>query len=257
MRIVHISDLHFGAARPGLRDSLTARLKEAQPDIIIASGDFTQTGSTAEFIEARDFLDGLAMPVFSVAGNHDITRFKLLERLFHPYKRYRHYITRDLDPIFHGSEISIVGINTARRALPHWNWANGAISRRQLAHLETHFRPQDSRYKVCVMHHPVHRVKAHPIETLVFGGRRGLDVLKSLKVDLVLTGHVHHASVTTMDHEGHRTIFLSASTALSTRLRDSDNGYNVITLTGRNVRIEIYSWQNGGFRRMEVFEHER
>lgn len=257
MKIIHISDLHFGAAQPGLQEALTMNIREATPDLIIASGDFTQTGRSAEFIQARDFLNGLGAPVFSVCGNHDITRFNLLERLFHPYKRYRHYITRDLEPVYHGDGVIVAGINTARRILPHWNWANGAVSKAQRESLKARvFRPEPH-FKICVMHHPVHRVKAHPFKTLVFGGRKALSALKEARVDLVLTGHVHHASVTTMDHGSHRTIFLSASTALSTRLRGSDNGYNIITVMGEALRIEVIAWADGRFRCMETFEHER
>lgn len=247
MKIIHLSDLHFGTEIPGGADALRKDIQKHNPDLIIVSGDFTQIANSAEFAAASAFLKSLQFPVFSVPGNHDIPRHHLNERFFNPYKKYKRFINPDLSPTHTSGDICIAGINTARRILPHWNWANGAISHAQLDWLNDVFTGSGARIRICVMHHPIHKAEGNPLKTVVFGATQALETIKKLKVDLVLTGHVHHASITTIDNDGHKTVFLSASTALSKRQRTQTHGYNVITFENQGFTIDIYLHKNDGF----------
>ena len=87
MRIIHLSDLHFGTEIPDLVKALALHIRQRPADLIIVSGDFTQIGSGDEFRLAHDFVHSFGIPVFCVPGNHDIPRFGLLDRLMHPYAR--------------------------------------------------------------------------------------------------------------------------------------------------------------------------
>ena len=98
MRIVHVSDLHFGHHDEALAAGLAADIARQEPGLIVVSGDFTQYGTEAEFIRAREFLDSLAVPVFAVPGNHDVPARNLIRRFLNPYGYYRTYIARDLEP---------------------------------------------------------------------------------------------------------------------------------------------------------------
>lgn len=254
MRLLHLSDLHFGTETSFIKSALLAHIREIPADLVIISGDFTQTGSKAEFIKARTFLDELNLPTLCIPGNHDIPRFELIERFSNPYRKFKTYIAPDLSPVLRQGNVCIAGITTARRALPHWNWANGSVSKQQLNMLKTAYGKDEAKYRVCVMHHPVHQAEGNPLQTVVFGGRKALLALKDMKVDLVLTGHVHHASITTIEDGGHNTVFLSASTALSTRLRTQKNGYNVVTFSEDSMLIEIFIHTDRGFICLEKLE---
>ena len=259
MKIIHLSDLHFGTEENFIVVALKKAIEKAQPDLVIISGDFTQVGSAAEFELAQNFIQSLSAPVFCVPGNHDITRYSLWERFFNPYKKFKKYVEQSLFPVFKSKDVVIAGINSARRILPHWNWANGAISGGQLRHLETTFKIYDknkTKRRVCVFHHPVHKALEAPLDTVVFGARNALEALSALEVDLVLTGHVHHASVTTLGDINHKTIYLSASTALSTRLRDQQNGFNLVELGDKTMDIKIYSFENGSFKCVEKYSQQ-
>ena len=59
-RIIHLSDLHFGAHDPRLVEAVEARVDEAKPDLVVISGDFTQRARTEQFEEACRFLDAAA-----------------------------------------------------------------------------------------------------------------------------------------------------------------------------------------------------
>src|SRR5690606_28467451 len=98
MRIVHLSDLHFGHHDDSVVQSMEAEITAQKPDLVVVSGDFTQIGSRAEFAKAREFLDTLPAPFMAVPGNHDVPERNLIRRFFNPYSCYRRYISRDLEP---------------------------------------------------------------------------------------------------------------------------------------------------------------
>ncbi len=257
MKIIHLSDLHFGTQEEVLLNSLLTAIKTINPDLIIVSGDFTQLGSDDEFSMAKDFLLSLPAPCFSVPGNHDVPAMNLYERFFKPYDDYKKYINHDLCPVLENDMALIAGINTARRFLPHWNWANGAVSGAQIEMLNKVFKDGFKKWKICVLHHPIHKVQDLPIDVTVFGRKRALQCLRNLKVDLILTGHVHHASITTLGDDTHQSVYVSASTALSSRKRAQENGFNVITLGKNSFDVDILIYKNDIFQTFKQYTHRR
>ncbi len=259
MKIIHLSDLHFGTEKDNIINKLLDSLNQAKPDLTIISGDFTQRAFTQEFQKTKDFLNNLPCPAFCVPGNHDIPAYNLIERFFEPYQKYQNFINKDLCPVYENEKIKLAGLNSARRALPHWNWANGTISAEQRARLDRFFYPppNDTRWKICTFHHPIHKVDTMPLDVTVFGRKATLKKIQDLKIDLVLTGHVHHASITTLGNDTHQTVYLSASTALSNRTRDQENGFNLITLTKNTMTIDIYKLKNSNFENFETFERKK
>jgi 3',5'-cyclic AMP phosphodiesterase CpdA len=82
MLIAQISDCHitapgvlgYGSIDTGDRLRCTAAALNAlhpRPDIVIATGDLTQSGMKAEYAALCAMLDTLAMPLFPCIGNHD------------------------------------------------------------------------------------------------------------------------------------------------------------------------------------------
>ena len=259
MRIVHLSDLHFGTVEHGVLLALLRAIKEDGADRVIISGDFTQYATHEEFEKSRDFLNNLDMPYLAVPGNHDIPAFDLWERFFAPYKKYKEYIDETLCPHYEDDQVVILGINSARRILPHWNWANGAISNAQIERVKKTFKQNEARWTICTFHHPVHKIQDMPIDVTVFGARKMIDALRTQKVDIALTGHVHHASFQTIGDETHQTVFISASTALSSRTRGHQNGYNLIELddTSLSVQTRVFDTQKKAFFTTQEYSSEK
>src|ERR1700750_2534822 len=102
-RLAHLSDLHFGRVDPAAVEGLLHSLEAAGPDLVVVSGDFTQSARSEEFRAARAFLDRLPAPVFAVPGNHDLPQWNPVERLVRPYDRYRRVIAPDLDAVRAGA----------------------------------------------------------------------------------------------------------------------------------------------------------
>src|SRR3954452_24189837 len=114
-RLAHLSDLHFGRVDPAAVEGLVRSLEAAQPDLIVVSGDFTQSARTGEFRAARAFLDRLPAPAFAVAGNHDLPQWNPVERLPRPYDPSRQYTAQELEPVWSDTELCIVGMKSPRR----------------------------------------------------------------------------------------------------------------------------------------------
>src|SRR4051794_18381769 len=196
-RLAHLSDLHFGRVDPAAVDALLRSLEEARPDLIIVSGDFTQSARTQEFRATRAFLDRLPAPVFAVPGNHDLPQWDPLERLLRPYDRYRRFIAHELEPVWTDTELGIVGVKSPRR-LPHnLNRAAGRVSERQLERVLARLDPMPPELvRIVVVHHPlllpeVPPRRPLPAHAFTRGAGRALAAFARHRVRLVLSGHLH------------------------------------------------------------------
>src|SRR5881275_1338095 len=116
-RLVHLSDLHFGAHDERLVQAVDRSIDELKPDLVVISGDFTQRARTEQFKEACRFLEGLrerGHEVLGVPGNHDVPLYDVLRRFLSPLARYRRFIDDSLCPFIELPGIAVLGINTAR-----------------------------------------------------------------------------------------------------------------------------------------------
>jgi len=256
MKIAHISDLHFGAHDPVVRDALLAHLIEAKPHLVIASGDITQSATEAEFAAARAFFDELPMEVFVIPGNHDLPGMDLT-RFINPFGRYRRHLIEELDPELAAGPVHIKGINTARRILPHWNWANGAVSAKQRRDIARTFAAATAPWRILVLHHPLMSPKEFPLDITVFNAKELLKTIADQRIDIVLAGHQHHAYVETRQEVVHKTLFVSASTAMSTRIRRQPQGFNMLEFSAHSVRIDMLRYDKGRFTIFEALSETK
>ena len=265
MRLAHISDLHFGHHDPVVSAALRADLLTQKPDLVIASGDFTQRGTPAEFEMAHEFLVGLGVPIFAVPGNHDLGR-NPVRRFLDPYGLYRRYIAPQIEPFLEldadGTSLALAGLNTTRRALSDRDWSHGSINPAQLRALGESFAAARARaLRIVVAHHPLMRPLGQTLKPTQEVRRAGLalEAMAGLGVRLVLSGHFHLSFVRRYDRNAVRdgippgprraadapVLVCQASSVISDRLRGEPNAYNVIDITGDQIEIRVRQWSEG------------
>jgi 3',5'-cyclic AMP phosphodiesterase CpdA len=261
--IAHISDLHFGAERADAAEALRMDLENVAPSLVVISGDFTQRARRRQFIHAAEYVRTLPGPQLVVPGNHDVPLYDVFRRFLAPLTRYRRFISEELNPVYDDGELFVAGLNTARSL----TWKSGRISLEQIEQLQVRLLRTTARFKVVVTHHPfipppVVGADEAKID-LVGRAACALNALDAGGVDLLLSGHLHHSyagDTRTQYPAAHRAIIAAqAGTAISHRVRRNDpNGYNLITLTGDCITIEVRARTDGGaFRPLATTRYAR
>jgi len=244
--IVHLSDLHFGRVDPRIVGPLTQAVKEAAPDLVAISGDFTQRARLRQFAEARAFLDTLPFRQLTVPGNHDVPLYNVPGRFLAPFAAYRKYIAHDLEPAFVDDEIAVVGLNTARSFVAR---GGGRLDATQVARAVDRLRAlPPSLIKIIVTHHPFDVPMGVSPDNLVGRATMAMSHLGAVGADLFLAGHIHvsHVGHTAERYriEGHSALVVQAGT-MSTRGRGELNTFNVLRIERPGVTIERHSWEPG------------
>ncbi|MEO8455493.1 MAG: metallophosphoesterase [Sphingomicrobium sp.] len=250
-RLVHLSDLHFGAHDEDLVEAVGRKADELKPDLIVVSGDFTQRARTEQFKDACRFLEQLreaGHEVVGVPGNHDIPLYDVLRRFLSPLTRYRRFIDETLCPFVELQGVAVLGINTARS----FTFKDGRLSEGQVEFIRESFARTDTgAVRVLVTHHPLFAVPiGEQVERAVGRHELALDAIEEAGVDLLLAGHAHHASVHSAADLVTRAggaLVIQAGTATSTRVREQSQSFNVIDIEAGNVTLTVECWCGTGF----------
>ena len=262
-RLIHLSDLHFGAHDDRLVEAVEQRVRAASPDLVVISGDLTQRARTEQFQDACRFLERLreaGHDVLAVPGNHDVPLYDVLRRFLSPLTRYRRYIDETLCPLQEIPGATVLGINTARSL----TFKDGRISHEQMDFIrETFERTDQKALRILVTHHPLFALPVGETGELQRAAGRSelaLDSIGEAGVDLLLAGHNHQASIHSARDLVTRAgpaLVIQAGTATSTRLRDQDQSFNRIDIDGHSVTVTVEVWKNDGFVAQDSQRYER
>ncbi len=242
--LVHLSDVHFGRVDYAIVDGLVEKINEIAPNLVVLSGDLTQRARSAQFIEARAFLDKLPQPQIVVPGNHDIPMDNVFARFATPLAKYKKYITDNLQPFYTDEEIAVVGVNTARSLTVK----DGRINEEQIARVREKmcFLPNEV-VKIIVSHHPFDLPEGFGEDDIVGRAKLAMKTLAECGADVFLAGHLHVSHIGNTAHRykisGHSALVIQAGTATSTRGRGEANSFNVIRIEKRRLIIERLEWQ--------------
>lgn len=191
MRILHVSDLHYGARDdPVLDRTLTGLVERVAPELVIASGDLTHRGRRAQHQLAASFLRRFGVPVLAVPGNHDIP-YTFPARFTTPWREFeREWQTTE--PTYSSTGAQVVGLNSVRP----WRHQSGGVSDAQLDRAARALgQGAEGALRVVALHHqlvnapwrtrkkPLAR-RAHVLSRLVDAG-----------AELIVGGHIHQGAV--------------------------------------------------------------
>jgi 3',5'-cyclic AMP phosphodiesterase CpdA len=243
-RILHISDLHFGAVNTLLLEPLLAVARDLQPDAIIVSGDLTQRARPAQFRDAAAFMASFGLPILVVPGNHDAPLYNLPVRLLSPFRRYKQRVNAELEPELILPGAILKGVNTANPLV----WKTGHLSGASAQALARAFSaaPADL-MRIAVMHHaPVPAADGTPAD--IHDPAAVLRDLVAAGADIVLSGHTHLPHVGTAETV-ENILFLQVGTAISTRLKTQWNDVNLVE-TGKD-RVTVRPFLASAMHRFE------
>ena len=252
--IAHLSDLHFGAHDDRLVAGVEERLKNLNPALVVISGDFTQRARTEQFKEACKFLERLrnaGHEVLGVPGNHDVPLYDVLRRFLSPLSRYRRYIDETLCPFHELPGAAVLGINTARSL----TFKDGRINEQQVAFIHEAFaRSRFGVTRILVTHHPLFALPVSDEQELGKAiGRQplALEAIEDAGVDVLLAGHNHRASThhaRDLVTDAGSALVIQAGTATSTRLRDEEQSFNLVSAGKDEVTVTVQTWDGSEFK---------
>ena len=251
-RLIHLSDLHFGAHDPKLVEAIEARVDEERPDLVVISGDFTQRARTDQFKEACRFLTRLkdaGHEVLGVPGNHDVPLYDVLRRFLSPLTRYKRFVDETLCPFHQLDGVALLGINTARSL----TFKDGRVSHEQMAVIRSTFARARTDLRILVTHHPLFALpvgESGELGRAIGRQELALDAITEAGVDVLLAGHNHRASTHSAKDLATRAgpaLVIQAGTATSTRLRDEEQSFNRIDIAVDRVTLTVQSWNGQSF----------
>lgn len=225
--LLQVSDAHFGAEVPVVRDALRQLALDVRPDIVVWTGDLTQRARRAQFAAARRFADSLpGAQTVAMPGNHDIPLYNLAQRLLQPYAGYRQAFGMELEPEVEREDLLLLLVKTTRR----WRHERGELSEAQVARVAQRLRrAAPNQLRVVATHQPLHVAEACeraqrlrcPADTLQVWAEAGLDLL--------LGGHTHRPRCDRVDSAARTVWVVQAGTALSHRVRNGlPNSVNLL-----------------------------
>ncbi|TWT89065.1 cyclic 3',5'-adenosine monophosphate phosphodiesterase [Pseudobythopirellula maris] len=246
LRLIHISDLHFGPFYvPAVGEALLGAVDRLDADVVVASGDFTQRATVEEYEQAAAFVDRLPCErVIVTPGNHDVPLYRWWERLTAPHRNYQRHIHKRLNHTTTVGEATIVSLDSTA---PHRAIVNGRLDDWQLDYADKAFAAEpSSRLRIVVAHHHFAPAPDYERSPTLPNAKQALDRFQRAGVELVLGGHLHRAYVgNSLDvyaganrEEGMVIAQCGTTTSRRGRAREREkNSFNLIAVTERDITV--------------------
>lgn len=248
VRLLHLSDLHFGTVEdPDVERAVRHLIERTKPQALVASGDLTHRGEREQHERAAAFLKGFDLPIVAIPGNHDIP-YTFPARFTTPFREFER-LWETTEPVYRSEELLVVGLNSVRP----WRHQSGGVRAGQLRRAaELLEQAPPGALKVVTLHHhligapwrsrkkPVAR-RSHVLACLVDAG-----------AELILAGHIHQAAVAER-HEfevapgGLRGAVVSIAPGLGQprpNRRGEARGLHVYEAGDRELRVQTYIWRD-------------
>jgi 3',5'-cyclic AMP phosphodiesterase CpdA len=227
MRIAHISDSHITPGGSFSREgfsSIVSEINEGPFDIVIHTGDVTDTGLREAYELSSDLLSRIEKPLIVMAGNHDYRNvgYELFEDYF-----------GDLNGVYEGEDYIVIYVDSS---IPDRN--EGRVGSSKFGWLKEQLITYHAKNLkiVAVHHHLIPVPKAGTERNVLFNAGDLMDLLHTYDVDMVLSGHRHYPHVVNVDG-----MVISNAGCMSCRkVRGGDIcSYNDIQVIKNDITIQI------------------
>ena len=196
MLICQISDLHIKTAgqvsysivdTSGMLQRCVEHILalKTKPDIVLATGDLTDSGHPDEYTHLRELLAPMAMPLYLIPGNHDHRENMINAFPDHAYlTQMRPFIQYAIE----GLPVRILALDTV---IPEKS--GGELCEQRLLWLQEKLAEALDRPTIIIMHHPPFKTFIGHMDKI---GLANADALKAVvsrhpQVERILCGHLH------------------------------------------------------------------
>lgn len=247
-RVLHLSDLHYGAGNDAaIERGAPVLIERFAPELVIASGDLSHRGREDQLSRASAFLRALGPPVLAIPGNHDIpyTFPGRFTRSFREFERQ----WQTTEPTYSSSTLHVVGLNSVRP----WRHQSGGIRNSQLARAGERLRvAAPSAFQIVVLHHHLLGAPWRSRKKPVARRNHVLASLVAAGADLILAGHIHQVAVSErrefeISRGGERGVVVSIAPGLGQprpKRQGEARGLHVYEIEENCLRIETYVWRD-------------
>lgn len=217
-----------------LRRAVTRlNLLDPRPDVVLATGDLTESGKRKEYKRLRDLLEPLEIPLFIIPGNHD--RREAMRTAFAD----QWYLPADgpLQYVVEKYPVRLVGLDSMEDGR-----RGGILDEERLRWIEATLARAPQAPTLIFMHHPPFRTGIRAMDAPGFAGADAFAeiVERNPQVQRIVCGHIHRA----VEVRWHGT---TVCTALSTahqfalELREKQ----ALGVTREPPGFALHVWQDG------------
>jgi 3',5'-cyclic AMP phosphodiesterase CpdA len=252
VRVIQVSDLHTGTVEePEVEEDLRRLVAEADPELVVASGDLTHRNRPREHDRAARLLRSLHRPLIVVPGNHDIPRIPpwRFTATFREFCR----VWPETEPVYRSERIVACGLNSVRP----WKQQGGALRPAQIERVADIFgdAPTDA-LKLVALHHHLMGAPWRTAKRTIANRSSVLGGLVDAGAELIVSGHVHQSTVG--ERREFEVLMPGAPRVRGTtvvvapglgqprpRRRGEARGLHVFEADGRTLRVITYAWAPG------------
>jgi len=258
--IAQFSDIHCGDLRfdEHLLERVVRDINRLEPDLVVVPGDLTANGYPDELDQAYAHIQELHCPeVIVIPGNHDSRNVGYLHfvELFGERWHKREMEFGTVSESTAHKRMRVISVDSSKPDLD-----DGEVGRHRYEWLSEQLGPaEDDVFKLVLIHHHLVGIPGTGRErNIVLDAGDVLEILAQHHVDIVLAGHRHVPYVWPVSG----LLVVHSGTASTWRTRGAiPPSYNVITIDGENVVVEIIDSDGEGRARLEYAlrspEHRR
>jgi 3',5'-cyclic AMP phosphodiesterase CpdA len=246
VRVVQVSDLHAGTLEePEVEDDLRRLVDQANPELVVASGDLTHRNRPEQHDRAARLLRSLARPLLVVPGNHDIPMLPP-RRFTATFDAFLH-AWGETEPLYRSDTIVACGLNSVRP----WKQQGGALRANQIERAARAFAVAPPHaLRLVALHHHLLGAPWRTAKRTIANRSTVLGGLVDAGAELIVSGHVHQSVIgerrefEVVRGPVHGTTIATAPGLGQPRpkRRGEARGLHVFEADERSLRVLTYAW---------------
>jgi 3',5'-cyclic AMP phosphodiesterase CpdA len=246
LRVLQVSDLHAGTKEePEVESDLKSLVDEADPELVVVSGDLTHRNTSEQHQRAARLLRSLDRPLLVIPGNHDIPRW--------PPWRFTQTFTEFLrawpetEPVYRSDRLVACGLNSVRP----WKQQGGALRSSQLEHVRRVLADApDQALRLVAVHHHLLGAPWRSTKRTIANRSTVLGQLVDAGAELIVSGHVHQSAVEERREFEVSTGLVHGTTVVTApglgqprpKRRGEARGLHMFETDDRSIRVLTYAW---------------